>query len=67
MGASNHIGVSASVQYLSDPGLFKAQGKPSFGILVHMDRKEVGVSWDDEEDKIRLTLGYAFQFIPLVF
>jgi len=66
-GVSNHIGVAGLLQYNEDPGLFRFKGRPSFGILFHLDRKEAGFVWDNEEDKIRFTLGYSFQFIPFVF
>lgn len=65
LGVTNHVGVAAAVQYLDEPGIFNAKGKPSYGVIVHLDRKEVGLSWDDDEDKIRFNLGYAFQFVPM--
>ncbi len=67
IGISNHVGVAAVVQYLEDPGAFNFKGRPSFGLVLHLDRKEAGLIWDDQEDRLRVTVGYAFQFIPLVF
>jgi hypothetical protein len=67
IGLSNHIGLAATMQYLEEPGAFNFKGRPAFGAVVHLDRKEVGVTWDDVEDKFRLTVGYSFQFVPFVF
>jgi hypothetical protein len=67
VGLSNHIGLAAALQYLDDPAVFDFKGRPSFGAVLHADRKEIGVMWDNVEDKFRLTLGYSFQFVPFVF
>jgi hypothetical protein len=32
-----------------------------------LDRKEMGARWDPDEETVRFTLGYAFQFVPLMF
>lgn len=66
IGISNHIGLAASLQYLNDPRLMRFEGRPSFGLMVHLDRKEVGASWDPDRKTVRMTLGYAFQFVPFL-
>jgi len=63
---SNHVGVAAMLQYLDKPGVLELRGRPSFGVIVHLDRKEIGVAWDDANDRLHLTLGYAFQFVPML-
>lgn len=63
---SNHVGVAAMLQYLDRPGVLELKGRPSFGVMLHLDRKEIGVAWDDANNRFRLTLGYAFQFIPML-
>jgi hypothetical protein len=62
---SNHIGLAATLQYLEDPRIFRFRGKPCYGLQLHLDKKEVGLTWDANENTFRATLGYAFQFIPL--
>lgn len=66
IGLNNHVGVAASLQYLNDPRLMRFEGRPAFGVVLHLDRKEVGASWDPNDKTVRMTLGYSFQFIPLV-
>jgi len=63
--ASNHVGLAATLQYLEDPRVFRFRGKPCFGLQLHLDKKEVGFSWDQNDQTFRMTLGYALQFIPL--
>ena len=31
------------------------------------EASEIGVAWQDSQKTLRVTLGYAFQFVPLVF
>jgi len=62
---SNHVGIAATLQYLEDPRIFRFRGKPCFGMQLHLDKKEVGFSWDQNDKTFRMTLGYALQFIPL--
>jgi hypothetical protein len=66
LGIANHVGAAVTLQYLDHPGPFEVKGKPSIGLLLHFDRKEAGVAYDPTDDRIRFTLGYSFQFIPLV-
>jgi len=66
IGLSNHFGVAASLQYLNDPHLLHFTGRPSLGIMFHLDRKEAGISWDPDQHKPRFTLGYAVQFVPFL-
>ncbi len=63
---SNHVGVAAMLQYLDRPGVLALKGRPSFGMMLHLDRKEIGVAWDNADNRFRLTLGYAFQFVPML-
>ncbi len=65
IGVSNHVGAALALQYRKDSHILNFEGRPSFGVMFHLDRKEAGLTWDPDEDKIRLTLGYAFQFVPL--
>jgi hypothetical protein len=64
IGISNHIGVAATLQYLDHTALFHFEGRPAFGVTLHIDRKELGVSYDPDAKKVRVNLGYAFQVIP---
>jgi hypothetical protein len=66
VGISNHLGVAASLQYLNDPHLLHFEGRPSLGLMLHLDRKEAGLSWDPDRHNVRITLGYAVQFIPFL-
>jgi hypothetical protein len=66
IGVTNHVGLAATLQYLNDPRLLRFEGRPAFGFVLHMDRKEVGANWDPDQETVRLTLGYAFQFVPLM-
>ncbi len=66
IGLGNHVGIAAMLQYLDHPGILSVKGRPAFGVMFHLDRKEIGVSWDNAEDRLNLTVGYAFQFVPMV-
>jgi hypothetical protein len=65
--APNHVGVAAAVYYLDHPQLGRFKGRPSPGLVLHLDRKEIGVAWQESAKTVRVTLGYAFQFVPLAF
>jgi hypothetical protein len=67
IGIKNHVGFALAMQYLSREQLANFKGKPSYGFVVHMDRREIGMTWDEAEKQVRVTLGYAFQFVPLAF
>lgn len=66
IGVNNHVGIAASLQYLNDPRLMRFEGRPAFGLTFHLDRKEVGANWDPDRKMVRMTLGYAFQFVPFL-
>lgn len=66
IGVTNHLGVAAALQYLDDPELGKFQGPPAWGFVLHLDRREVGLTWHETRKQVRVTLGYAFQFVPMV-
>jgi len=66
IGLSNHLGLAATLQYLNDPRLLRFEGRPAFGFAIHLDRKEIGMSWDPDEKTVRMSMGYAFQFIPFL-
>lgn len=66
-GVKNHVGAALTLQYLGETRIAHFKGKPAVGAVIHLDRREIGVSYDSEAKKTRLTLGYSFQFVPLAF
>jgi len=67
VGITNHVGLAATLQYLNNPRIFHFQGRPAFGLTLHLDRKELGASWDPDSKTVRVNIGYAFQVVPLAF
>jgi hypothetical protein len=66
IGVRNHVGLAASLQYLDQPRPARFEGRPAFGVVLHMDRRELGLAWDPSTHNVRATVGYAFQVLPLV-
>lgn len=64
-GVSNHVGVAAALQYLEPEKPLHFRGQPTFGVIFHLDRSEVGFTWTEAKKQAQITLGYAFQFVPL--
>ncbi len=67
IGIKNHAGLALAMQYLDNPRPGRFEGKPAYGFVFHMDRREVGLTWAEAEKQVKITLGYAFQFVPLAF
>jgi hypothetical protein len=65
LGVENHIGFAAALQYLEPEKPLHFNGRPTFGFVLHLDRKEVGFTWTEARRQAQVTFGYAFQFVPL--
>lgn len=65
LGIENHFGFAAALQYLEPEKPLHFKGRPTFGFILHLDRKEVGFTWTEARKQAQITFGYAFQFVPL--
>lgn len=61
----NHFGVALALAYPDGAKVLRWNGKPSWGAVLHFDKTEIGITYGGDRRQFGVSLGYAFQFIPM--